>query len=48
MGGLGTSVLIEPVARMTVIVMSQRLMRGPDDAGLHVEVQGCALAQRGA
>ena len=48
MGGLGTSVVIDPVARMTVIVMSQRLMRGPDDAGLHVEVQGCALGQRSA
>jgi CubicO group peptidase (beta-lactamase class C family) len=42
MGGFGTSVLIDPVARMTTILLIQRLMRGPDDAALTTEVQGAA------
>jgi CubicO group peptidase (beta-lactamase class C family) len=44
MGGFGTSVLIDPIACMTTIVMIQRLMRGPDDAGLTEEVQAAAYA----
>jgi predicted dithiol-disulfide oxidoreductase (DUF899 family) len=38
-GGFGTTVLVDPDTRMTTIVMTQRLMRGPDDATLHQEVQ---------
>lgn len=42
MGGFGTSVLIDPAARTTTIVLAQRLMRGPDDAALHTEVRAAA------
>ena len=44
MGGLGTGVLIEKAARMVVIVLSQRLMQGADDAALVNAVQAAARA----
>ncbi len=43
-GGFGTSVLIDPVARMTTILLTQRLMRGPEDAALTAEIQTAAYA----
>jgi len=39
MGGLGTSVLIDPALGRTTIVLAQRLMRAPDDTALTTEVQ---------
>jgi CubicO group peptidase (beta-lactamase class C family) len=44
-GGFGTTMLVDPEARMTTIVLTQRLMRGPDDLALHMAVQ--ALAYQG-
>ena len=44
MGGLGTSVLIDPTVRMTTILMTQRLMRGPEDTVVHTDVQSSAYA----
>lgn len=41
-GGFGTSVLIDPDTRMTTIVLTQRLMRGPNDTAIHDEVQKLA------
>jgi CubicO group peptidase (beta-lactamase class C family) len=41
-GGFGTSVLIDPETQMTTIVLTQRLMRGPDDSAMHDEVQKLA------
>lgn len=38
-GGFGTGFLIDPNTGMTTIVMTQRLMRGPDDATLIERVQ---------
>ncbi|HEY4044724.1 MAG TPA: DUF899 family protein [Rhodopila sp.] len=38
-GGFGTTVLVDPETRMTTIVLTQRLMQGPDDAKLHTDVQ---------
>ena len=44
MGGLGTSVLIDPAARMVTLVLTQRLMGGPGDAGLTGAIQAAAYA----
>ena len=41
-GGFGTSFLIDPSARMTIILLAQRLMRGRDDAALTAEIQAAA------
>ena len=38
-GGYGTTVLADPAARIVTIVLTQRLMRGPDDAAIHGDVQ---------
>jgi CubicO group peptidase (beta-lactamase class C family) len=43
-GGFGTTMRIDPRARMVTIVLTQRLMRGPEDAAIGEEVQ--ALAYR--
>jgi CubicO group peptidase (beta-lactamase class C family) len=42
MGGFGTGFLIDPGAQLAVIVMQQRLMRGPDDTAVFDEVQNLA------
>ena len=41
-GGFGTTVLVDPDARMTTIVLTQRLMRGPADVAVHDDVQRLA------
>jgi CubicO group peptidase (beta-lactamase class C family) len=41
-GGFGTSVLLDPSTRMTTIVLTQRLMRGPNDTAIHEQVQQLA------
>ncbi len=47
-GGFGTTVLIDPQSRMTTIVLTQRLMRGPEDATIHNAVQELAYLPRDA
>lgn len=41
-GGFGTGFLIDPDRRMTTVVLTQRLMRGPDDAALIGRIQSLA------
>ena len=41
-GGFGTSVLIDPAAGMTTVVLTQRLMRSADDTAISQEFQALA------
>jgi CubicO group peptidase (beta-lactamase class C family) len=41
-GGFGTSFLADPAARMTTILLLQRLMRSPDDTLIGQEIQALA------
>jgi CubicO group peptidase (beta-lactamase class C family) len=41
-GGFGTTVLVDPAAGMTTLMLTQRLMRGPGDVAIHTEVQKLA------
>jgi predicted dithiol-disulfide oxidoreductase (DUF899 family) len=41
-GGMGTTMLVDPETRMTTIVLTQRMMRGPHDAAMHNTVQKLA------
>ncbi len=42
MGGFGTSFLVDPDAQSVIIMLTQRLMRSPDDTALSEEVQSLA------
>ena len=44
MGGLGTSVLIDPTGCTATILLTQRLMRSADDTAIATEVQALASA----
>jgi len=46
-GGFGTSWLVDPGRDLAVIVLTQRMFSGPDDAGLHDAIQAAAYSALG-